>query len=155
MVVPNRSYAMIPFVCFKSVCDDVLSNEVEGETMINESPASPAGTTLPHSFVPLQDGPWLSRRIWTPAVRRGVLGLLALSMLLLLCIPAYTTSFVLGLLRYGGTFFAFSMLLSLGIGLVGETLTARTRQYCPECLRYTTRGARVCPFCHFRPGHPH
>jgi hypothetical protein len=26
------------------------------------------------------------------------------------------------------------------------------RQYCPECLQFMRRGARVCPFCGYRDG---
>ena len=118
--------------------------------------APPSATTaVPSHFVPLQHGPWLSRKVWTPGRRWTCAGLLTLSILLPLGIPVRTVSFVLGFLRYGGTFFVLCLLLGVGIGLFGEAMVVRTRQYCPACLRYMTRGAHVCPFCHFHPSSPH
>jgi len=38
--------------------------------------------------------------------------------------------------------------------LVGTLLRRDLRQYCPDCLSYMTRGAKVCPFCGFRPEAP-
>lgn len=32
-----------------------------------------------------------------------------------------------------------------------QALHRASSQYCPDCLQYMTRGARVCPFCGFRP----
>jgi hypothetical protein len=41
---------------------------------------------------------------------------------------------------------AFVMLL--GFGELWQLDS--NRQYCPDCLKYMTRGARICPYCGFR-----
>jgi hypothetical protein len=41
-------------------------------------------------------------------------------------------------------------LISL-ILLVSALLCRDPHQHCPNCLSYMTRGAKVCPFCGFRP----
>jgi hypothetical protein len=41
-------------------------------------------------------------------------------------------------------------LISL-ILLVSALLCRDPHQHCPDCLSYMTRGAKVCPFCGFRP----
>jgi hypothetical protein len=41
---------------------------------------------------------------------------------------------------------AFAILL--GFGELWKQ--GSNRQYCPDCLKYMTRGARVCPYCGFR-----
>jgi len=35
--------------------------------------------------------------------------------------------------------------------VVMQALNRRLYQWCPDCLQSMTRGARVCPFCGFRP----
>jgi hypothetical protein len=37
------------------------------------------------------------------------------------------------------------------VTLVFVLLCPPMYQYCPDCLSYMTRGARVCPFCNFQP----
>ncbi len=113
-----------------------------------------ATTAVSTHFVLLQDGPWLYRRVWTPSRRWGFFGLLTLSIVLPLWSLARTTTFVLVLFLYGGTVLALSMFVGVSVALIGDAMVACNRQYCPRCLRYMTRGAHVCPFCHFRPS-PH
>jgi hypothetical protein len=36
------------------------------------------------------------------------------------------------------------------LALLGAWIQGRSIQYCPDCLKYMTRGARVCPYCGFR-----
>jgi hypothetical protein len=36
------------------------------------------------------------------------------------------------------------------IVLVAAVISSPVDQYCPDCLSYMTRGAKVCPFCGFR-----
>jgi hypothetical protein len=49
--------------------------------------------------------------------------------------------------------FASMIVLTCLIWLVVVLVCCRTPgyQYCPDCLSYMTRGAKVCPFCGFRP----
>jgi hypothetical protein len=45
---------------------------------------------------------------------------------------------------------ALLFLLCFFVGIVRTWSWNAQHQYCPDCLRYMTRGANVCPFCGFR-----
>jgi hypothetical protein len=36
------------------------------------------------------------------------------------------------------------------LAMLGAWIQGWAIQYCPDCLKYMTRGARVCPYCGFR-----
>jgi hypothetical protein len=104
---------------------------------------------IPRHFRLIDDGPWLrdrtAVRVW------GWLSILAVGL-------------VLGVLGYGeridphatSSLLFFALLLGIIGMLLGPlaTLTlwlhSRSIQYCPDCLKYMTRGACVCPYCGFR-----
>jgi hypothetical protein len=61
--------------------------------------------------------------------------------------PLFATLLLLSVLA------GFVALLCL-ITLPAEWSRHKVYQYCPECLSYMARGAKVCPFCGFRPETP-
>ena len=109
-------------------------------------------TQHPRQFVLLSQGPWLRL---SPVSRRGF-GVLCLGFVgamvviwILLEQQAYQfshTSHTLVSLLFVAGGLAFVTLL----GFVELLRHDSTHQYCPECLKYMTRGARVCPYCGFR-----
>jgi hypothetical protein len=109
-------------------------------------------TQPPRSFVPLGQGPWLRQH---PIVQRvcGVLCLGALGvMVVVACVlgqkvsPVYHGNYTLVWLLLGAGALAFFSLW----GFVACRDHDSNHQYCPECLQFMRRGARVCPFCGFR-----
>jgi hypothetical protein len=104
----------------------------------------------PRHLGPLDDGPWLRDR--TTARICGLISVLAVLV-------------VLGVLGSGAridprsprsSILFFVLLLGVIGGLLGPLgtiilwLQGRLIQFCPDCLKSMTRGARVCPYCGFR-----
>jgi hypothetical protein len=104
----------------------------------------------PRQFVFLDQGPWLRQH---PLAQRvcGVLCLGALGVMVVVAgvlvqrAPGYHGDSTPVWLFLGAGITAF---LALGV-FVGLLSHDRTHQYCPDCLKYMTRGARVCPYCGF------
>jgi hypothetical protein len=105
---------------------------------------------IPRHLGRLHDGPWLCDRTavrvwgWIGFVAVGVvIGALVVGPLV-----DYRSALAMALLltMLLGAFVAVcSPLVMLGVWIQGRSI-----QYCPDCLQYMTRGARVCPFCGFR-----
>lgn len=86
----------------------------------------------------LGQGPWLT----PPSPAPWLLPVLAVGAgVMALCHAVPVLPFVLG----GG------LLLTLIVWL-GATLSRQEIQVCPQCLEACSRGAYVCPRCHFREG---
>jgi hypothetical protein len=105
--------------------------------------------TLPRQqLVRMPGEAWLQPKVWTPGLTWAVGGAgstLLLSVLIVL--PFYNPPVALFL-----TLVASLILFMVPFVFLALLLERRTRQYCPDCLQYMTRGARVCPFCGFRDG---
>lgn len=112
-------------------------------------------TQHPRQFVLLGQGPWLRQH---PIVQRvcGVVCLGALGVMVVVAgvlverAPGYHGDSTLVWLLLGAGALAFFSLM----GFVELLSHDRTHQYCPDCLKYMTRGARVCPYCGFREEQP-
>jgi hypothetical protein len=109
-------------------------------------------TQHPRQFVLLGQGPWLRL---SPVSRRGFgvlcLGFVGAMVVLWILLeqqayPFSPTSHTLVTLLFVAGGLAFVTLL----GFVELLRHDRTHQYCPDCLKYMTRGARVCPYCGLR-----
>jgi hypothetical protein len=108
-------------------------------------------TQHPRQFVLLGRGPWLRP---SPIAQRicGVVCLGALGVMVVAAIlgprafPLSTASKNLFLLFLGAGVTAFLALW----GFVACWNHDSNHQYCPDCLQYMTRGARVCPYCGLR-----
>ena len=98
----------------------------------------------------LDDGPWLRDRT---AVRLcGWIWLVAVGVVI--------GALVVGPLVDDRPTLAMALLLTMLLGafaavcsplaMLGVWIQCRSIQYCPDCLKYMTRGARVCPYCGFR-----
>ena len=109
-------------------------------------------TRHPRPFVLLGQGPWLRP---SPVAQRvcGVLCLGFVGVMVVLWILLEQQEY-----RFSPTARTLVSLLFIAGGLAFVTLcgfVARwdqdsKRQYCPECLQFMRRGARVCPYCGFR-----
>jgi hypothetical protein len=99
----------------------------------------------------LDDGPWLrdrtAVRIW------GWISVLSVLVIIgaLAAFPppgaarSDLATLLLFVLFLGGLGVLFGLL-----GMIILWLHSRSIQYCPDCLKYMTRGACVCPYCGFR-----
>jgi len=106
-----------------------------------------------HGLVPLPDAPWLTLRSSARPLGYVLVGTLGC----LLGINAvgnlaharhwHTLVEVMAFLLVATLLCAFGGLAALGM----RGIQRRMYQWCPDCLQYMTRGARVCPFCGFRP----
>jgi hypothetical protein len=109
------------------------------------------------NLIPIQNEPWLRAKSEAPLVLRWFFGATGV-ILTTLClggmgwIPAAPHPLG-GILLLLSALATMVVLICL-ILLVGTLLRRDLRQYCPECLSYMTRGAKVCPFCGFRPEAP-
>jgi hypothetical protein len=109
-------------------------------------------TQHPRQFVLLAPGPWLRQN---PVAQRvyGVVCLGCVGTLVVIWILLEQQAY-----RFSNTLHPLETLLFVAGSLAFVTLcgfVARwdqdsKRQYCPECLQFMRRGARVCPFCGFR-----
>lgn len=104
----------------------------------------------PRHLAPLNTGPWLRDRrivrifgLICLAAMGVILGALVLgpwinpnSAMLSVCFWA---------LIYAMIIEVFGLLLLLLVWVENRAI-----QYCPDCLQYMTRGARVCPYCGFQ-----
>lgn len=104
-------------------------------------------------LVPIKHGVWL--QVQSPAARvMGILcgtGSLMLVTILLfrfgrMGLVSETVGAIMLLLT--GLAILFSLCALVGV-VVWWSWNAQ-HQYCPDCLSYMTRGAKVCPFCGFR-----
>jgi hypothetical protein len=105
---------------------------------------------IPRHLGLLDDGPWLrdrtAVRVW------GWISVLSVLVVIgALCVfpladsrSALATALFVVLL-FGGIGVLFGPLGTIMLWLQGRVI-----QYCPDCLKYMTRGARVCPYCGFR-----
>jgi hypothetical protein len=112
-----------------------------------------------YRLVPIENEPWLCIRSLTPIVI-GVLcgtgGVIFATLMLFAWARAGLVSSnatapnalagILLLLSCLGVVLSLFVLLQWWI----TSALRATRQYCPDCLSYMTRGANVCPFCGFR-----
>jgi hypothetical protein len=108
----------------------------------------------PHDLVPSEHEPWLQAKSEVPLFLRWFLGafgvivvLVSLGMMGLLPDPPYPLGGILLLILILALLAALISLILLVLALLGRD----QHQYCPDCLSYMTRGAKVCPFCGFRP----
>lgn len=105
-------------------------------------------------ILPMEHEPWLRAKSTVPRTLLVILG----------CVGCIFVTLFLGGMGWipvaphplGGILLLLSVLAVLVALLCLVTLPVeRSRhkryQYCPECLSYMTRGAKVCPFCGFRP----
>jgi hypothetical protein len=107
-------------------------------------------TRHPRQFVLLGTGPWLRPH---PFLKRciGLIFLVAVLTLVVTIVrmqrvpPVSDPGNILMALFFGAGGVAAAALLTLG----GLWIQDSERQYCPDCLKYMTRGARVCPYCGF------
>ena len=104
-------------------------------------------------FVLLGTGPWLRPR---PVFKRciGLLFFVAVLTLVVIIVrlqrvPPVSDRHMLSTWLLGAVCLAAAALFTLG----GLWVQESERQYCPECLQFMRRGARVCPFCGYRDGH--
>ena len=106
----------------------------------------------PRQFVLLGSGPWLRP---SPVVQRvcgflclGFVGVMAVIWILLEQqeYSSSHTAHTLALLLFVAGGLAFAILLGLGELWKQDS----NRQYCPDCLQFMRRGARVCPYCGFQ-----
>jgi len=113
--------------------------------------------TAGRDLIPMQNEPWLQAKSEAPLVLRWFFGATGV-MLATLCvggmgwIPAAPHPLG-GILLLLSALAAMVVLICL-ILLVGAWLRRDLHQYCPDCLSYMMRGAKVCPFCSFRPETP-
>jgi hypothetical protein len=111
----------------------------------------------PHHLIPIEHEPWLQKKSMVPTVKRLFLGSLCLILLTVMVFPFGQMGLVpdavgVVLLLLSGLAVLVALLcLTL---LVEMVLCRDPYQYCPDCLSYMTRGAKVCPFCGFRPEAP-
>lgn len=93
---------------------------------------------------PLDGSPWLRYLVWNKLTCWSMLLWLGGSLSLLMLAPVTPGWGVLLLVSVG-------VASVVALGLIFGTFAELVYQYCPECFSRMTRGARVCPFCHFRP----
>jgi hypothetical protein len=106
----------------------------------------------PRQFVLLGRGPWLRPH---PIAQRacgflclGAVGVMVVvaCMLVQKISPVYHRNYTLVWLFLSAAGLAFVSLW----GFVARWDHDSKHQYCPDCLKYMTRGARVCPYCGLR-----
>jgi hypothetical protein len=104
----------------------------------------------PRQFALLGPGPWLRPH---PVFKRciGLLFLVAVLTLVVIIVriqrvPPVSDRHMLSTWLLGAVGLAAAALFTLG----GLWVQESDHQYCPDCLQYMTRGARVCPYCGFR-----
>lgn len=111
------------------------------------------GHVTPHGLVPSANAPWLTPRSWVRPGAYAVFGmLLGLPGLLVLIESLHPA-------RWPNVRFFLILLIPLTLlclvitlGMVAMQALHRAQyQWCSDCLQYMRRGARVCPFCGFRP----
>ena len=106
------------------------------------------------NLVPIENEYWLQAKSLAPAVKYVLFGTACIILVTLALFPLgsiglvpefiFAVMFLLCALAVMVTLF-FLLLLWV------ERSSRNVYQYCPECLSYMTRGAKVCPFCGFRP----
>jgi hypothetical protein len=108
--------------------------------------------TLPRrQLVPIPGEVWLQAKVWTPGLTWAVVGALSTFLLsVLILLPFHNPPVALFLTLVGLCLGAGMLLFIVPFVFLALLLDRRTRQYCPDCLQYMMRGARVCPFCGFR-----
>ena len=119
--------------------------------------------TPTHGLMPIAHEPWLQAKSRTSTVKWVLCGtggvILATVMLFAWArvglVPSNATvpnvlAGMLLLLSCLGVVLSLVFLLILWV----EWSCRDAYQYCPECLSYMARGAKVCPFCGFRPEGP-
>lgn len=108
--------------------------------------------TLPRrQLVPIPGEAWLQPKVWTPGLTWAVVGALSTLLLsVLILLPFHNPPVALFLTLVGLCLGASMVLFIVPFVFLALLLERRTRQYCPDCLQYMTRGARVCPYCGFR-----
>jgi hypothetical protein len=105
------------------------------------------------SLGPLGNGPWLRAKpavSLTLGVILGCVGFLFVTLVvgdmgLIPAAPNPLGGILLLLCAIAGV-----VALTSIVALVFALLCPPVYQYCPDCLSYMTRGAKVCPFCGFR-----
>ena len=103
---------------------------------------------------PLGSGPWLQVKSIAPTVKWALGGTGSCILLLLLLFPFGKMGYVpeaIGIILFLLSGFGVMISLFLLSLLWIERSSRDLHQYCPDCLSYMTRGAKVCPFCGFRP----
>jgi hypothetical protein len=107
---------------------------------------------IPRHLGLLDDGPWLRDRtavhicgwIWLVAVG-VVIGALVLGEW---TAPDPRSS--LAALLFVALILGAFVAVCGPLAMLGVWIQGRSVQYCPDCLKYMTRGARVCPYCGLR-----
>jgi hypothetical protein len=104
----------------------------------------------------MEHEPWLQAKSEVPqflGVFLGAVGVILLMMVLASLDLIPKAPHPLGALCLLLAAFAGMVALICLIWLAVALVCGRTpsHQYCPDCLSYMTRGAKVCPFCGFRP----
>ena len=108
-------------------------------------------------LLPMEHEPWLRAKSTVPRTLGVILGCvgflfvtLCLGILGLIPEAPHPLFVILLLLAALAGFVALLCLVTLPV----EWSRHKVYQYCPECLSYMARGAKVCPFCGFRPEVP-
>lgn len=98
----------------------------------------------PHRLRLLEEGPWLRCCVWNAVTCWSML----------LWLGGTLTAMTLAPVTPGwGVLLLISLVLAsvVTFGMIVGTFAELRYQYCPECFSAMTRGAHVCPRCHFRP----